>query len=46
MKRFGRETLDQALTLLGEVLNQRGHPPEHFVSRYDQIHLKLYATAD
>jgi len=31
MKRFGRETLDQALTLLGEVLAQRGHPPCHFV---------------
>lgn len=31
MKRFGRETLNQALTLLGEVLTRRGHPPCHFV---------------
>lgn len=31
MKRFGRETLDQALTLLGEVLARRDHPPCHFV---------------
>ena len=31
MKRFGRDTLDQALTLLGEVLARRGHPPDHLV---------------
>lgn len=31
MKRFGREILDQALTLLGEILAQRGQPPCHFV---------------
>ena len=31
MHRFGRETLDQALTLLGEVLARRGHPASHFV---------------
>jgi hypothetical protein len=31
MKRFGRDTLDRALSLLGEVLAQRGHPPNHFV---------------
>ena len=31
MERFGREILDQALTLLGEVLARRGHPPCHFV---------------
>lgn len=31
MKPFGRETLDRALTLLGETLAARGHPPDHFV---------------
>lgn len=31
MERFGRETLDRALTLLGEILFARGHPAEHFV---------------
>lgn len=31
MKHFGRETLDQALTLLGEVLARRDHSPCHFV---------------
>lgn len=31
MNRFGRETLDRALTLLGELLLARGHPPVHFV---------------
>ncbi len=31
MNRFGRDTLDRALTLLGEILAARGHSPEHFV---------------
>ena len=31
MNRFGRETLDRALTLLGEILARRGHPADHFV---------------
>ena len=31
MKVFGRETLDRALTLLGELLLARSHPPVHFV---------------
>lgn len=31
MNHFGRDTLDRALTLLGEILSARGHPPEHFV---------------
>lgn len=31
MNRFGRDTLDRALALLGEILAARGHPPEHFV---------------
>ncbi len=31
MQRFGRDTLDQALTLLGEILARHDHPPCHFV---------------
>lgn len=31
MNRFGRDTLEQALTLLGEIVAARGHPAEHFV---------------
>lgn len=31
MNRFGRDTLDRALTLLGEILARRGHSADHFV---------------
>ncbi len=31
MNHFGREILDRALSLLGEILATRGHPPNHFV---------------
>lgn len=31
MQKLGRDTLDQALTLLGEVLARRGQPPCHYV---------------
>ncbi|WP_157837036.1 hypothetical protein [Geminisphaera colitermitum] len=31
MNRFGKDTLERALSLLGEVLASRGHPSCHFV---------------
>ncbi len=31
MNRFGKDILERALNLLGEVLASRGHPPCHFV---------------
>lgn len=31
MNRFGKDMLHKALALLGEVLEQENHPPQHFV---------------
>lgn len=37
MKRFGREILDQALTLLAEVLARHNQPPYRFANIADRL---------